>query len=158
MSWRSSWQVWAVLAVVSLVAIPLTAPEYVALQNARSAHTFVVILDSPARAVAAAVIDVVFALSYGTLGALGLHRLGRGTPVALVALLTVGFGAAADVGENLYLVADIMGRAHLTNDDLALMQVFGAVKWVAVLGYVVLAVLVLLTLRERWRGRRTAIS
>ncbi len=148
------WRVWGVLAVAALVAIALLEPRYTDLQDAPSALRFVEGLDHPARAVAAALADALFAVSYATVGVLGLQALGRGSPTALVGLMTVAFGAAADLAESGYLIANVVGRDHLSNDDIVLMQVFGSVKWVALLGYFVLLVLLLLTARNRWRARQ----
>jgi hypothetical protein len=89
----------------------------------------------------AAGFDLVFALLYGALGLIGLRVHSRGRSLAMWGVLAMVVGVAADEVENVLVIANVAQRASLTEKGVNAMQLFGSIKWVAEIGFLILAIL-----------------
>lgn len=151
--WRPRWRLLLLCTVAALAGIWLSEPDYTSLQLADDAADFVATVDSPGRAMLAAGFDLLFALLYGTLGIIGLRTHARGRAVAMWGVLAIAVGVAGDEAENVMVLANVAQRASLTEQAVDVMRVFGTVKWVAQLGFLVLAGLALRNLLDDRRAR-----
>ncbi len=139
------------ITAVAGVAIFVLFPDYVTLQSAPSVDEFLGTLgDEKARASAAALMDLVFAAGYGTLGVIAYAAVTSGVPRALGTAASVG-AALADEVENVYVLLNTRHGSSTTPAAIDAMTTAGAVKW----GLVVTAVVLLLALAgQRWLDER----
>ena len=141
------------------MSISLLEPDYTKLQTAADADAFVALLDQPGRAIGAALADMVFALSYGVLGVIGLRVHGGETWYATAGGVAVATGAFFDEIENMFVIANIVARDTITDAWINAMQIPGTLKWIATPGFLLLFGLILvravqgLAIRRRARTR-----
>lgn len=145
-----TWKPVLAVTVVSLIGIWLLFPEYLDLQTAPSRDEFRGLVgDRTARATSAAVADLVFTLSYATLGVILYSYVATGFVRAIGTALVVG-GAVADEVENVALILNLQ-RTTPTSDGIDLMLTAGSVKW----GLLSAAIILLLALAgQQWLDRR----
>ncbi len=143
----SSWKPVLAVTVISGAAIAVIFPDYLSLQTATLVEDFRGALgDSDARASSAAVMDMVFALSYATLGVIAYRAVTAGVPLLIGSLASVGAGLADEV-ENAMVLLNIRAGTDLKQSGVDAMLTAGSVKW----GLVVTAVVLLLALTgQRW--------
>ena len=132
------WKPLLVATIAGAVAITVLGPHHNDLQMAADADAFRSFLDEPGRHLGAALIDVVFAVSYGLLGMVLFRRVGGSTTLARLGTASVVAGAAFDEIENGFLIRNILGRDSLTDGWVDAMQVPGTLKWVATPGFLLL--------------------
>jgi hypothetical protein len=146
------WPWLLVVTLVALVAIRVLEPNYVDLQLADDADAFRAAITAPGRALAAAVADMVFAAGYGLLGVIGYRAHGGRAAWATAGAVVVAIGALADEAENLFVFANVAGRAELTNGRIDAMQIAGTMKWLIVPGFLGLLVVLIGRAVTRRRG------
>jgi len=147
-----TWQLLLLATVVTAVGILVIGPHHDELQMAADADAFRSYLQHPGRELAAALIDVGFAASYGLLGIVGYRMTPFRPSVRDLAIGVVAFAALCDEIENLFLVRNIAARASLTDGWVTAMQVPGTLKWV---GAPALAVLMVWAILTRFRSHGT---
>lgn len=149
MEWlRARRGVFIVLMVITLALVGITGGlRYVCLQNAEDADAFRSLLpDGHGRYIAAAIIDLLFAIAYG-LGALSMSIRNRLSVAGGVGVLV---GALADELENVWMLRNIGREATVDDGAINLMRTFGTIKWV----FIVAGVLLLFTAYTRNRRDR----
>ena len=150
---RPHWKVLLAVTVVAGIAIMVTGPNHTDLQMADDADEFRALLGEPGRHLAAALVDVVFAVAYGLLGVVGFRAVGGASLAARLGATAIAAGAVFDEIENVFLVANILGRRTLTDGWVDAMQVPGTLKWVATPGFLLLFAFVIVRAVRRVRGR-----
>ena len=139
--------------IVGAIAIGVLGPHHVDLQSAADADAFRSFArDDPGGHLAAAAVDIAFAVSYGLLGVVGLRRLGGEARWVRIGQALVVVGAGSDVIENVFLLRNISTRDSLTDGWVDAMQVPGTLKWVAAPGIVLLHVLAVRAIVSKLRG------
>lgn len=120
------WRLVAV-AIVLLLAINVSAPNYLNVQSADDADEFRKAIGdgNRSRIGAAALFDVAFATSYA-LVAISFVKSPR--PITRFGLALVLGGAASDVLENALLLRGVVRLDDLTDGPVTAMRVCGAVK------------------------------
>lgn len=130
--------------------ILIVAPDYLKLHGADDADAFrSVLADGHGRYIAAAIIDVLFALAYG-LVALAFTTRSR---VSVAGGISVVFGSIADELENFFVLRNIGREASLKDPAIDLMATSELIKWVFIGVGIVL--IVTATLHIRRHRRRT---
>jgi len=142
-----SWKPVLVITVISGLAIAVIFPDYLSLQTATLVEDFRGALgDSDARASAAAIMDMVFSVSYATLGVVAYRAVTAGVPLLIGTLASIGAGLADEV-ENVMVLLNIRAGTDLKQSGVDAMLTAGSVKW----GLVVTAIVLLLALAgQRW--------
>jgi len=124
------WKVLLVVVVVSAVVLTVVGPEHANLQMAADADAFRAHLAHPGRELASALLDFVFAASYGLLGIVG-YRMTTFRPIAKrMGIALVAIAALCDEVENVFLVRNITERRTLTDAWVDAMKVPGTLKWI----------------------------
>jgi len=146
------------VAAVALVGIVLVVPGYAELQEADTASDFDgrVARHRARRFLAAATLDLVFAGTYGLLGAALFLAVGGRRRAARIAVVAVVLGAVCDEIENALLITNLL-RAHADERLLSAMNVAGWAKWQLALGWPVLLCLqpwAVARLQSVWRKIR----
>lgn len=150
---RPHWKLVAVGTLVALAGIGVAKSNYASLQLASTPNEFVEELDGESgRAMLAGVFDLLFAFGYGALGLIGLRAHGRGRRVAAWAAVAVVIGVAGDQLENGLVIANAAQHDSIDQTRIDVMGGFGAIKWVAQLGNLVLLVLLALNWSADRRG------
>ena len=124
--------------MVTAVGIMVVGPEHDELQLAVDAAAFRSHLEHPGRQLAAALLDVLFAASYGLLGIVGYRVVRFSERARAVGITLVAVGAGCDEIENGFLIRNIVARASVTDGWIDAMQVPGTLKWVATPGFLLL--------------------
>lgn len=138
----TSWKPILALVVVAGVAIVLLEPNYLDLQAASTTDEFLGILgDGQRRAMAAAVVDVAFALGYGLLGVIAFQHVAVGVLRGIGIGLTLG-AVVADELENALVLLAAQQRSAVSSSTIDSMGTAGSVKW----GLVSAAIVLLLAL------------
>jgi hypothetical protein len=149
---RTRWKLVLLVTVVALVGIQLCFWEYNKLQTAADADAFRRTLgDDTARAIGAALCDMVFAVGYGLLGLIALRAVNAKGVIAVVGGVLVLASSLFDECENVFLIRNIASHTSIGNSDIDGMQVFGTLKWV---GEPVFAILLILLAVRAVRRRR----
>jgi hypothetical protein len=124
------WKVVLALAVVTAIGIFVVGPQHDELQMAANAEVFRANLEHPGRQLAAAIIDLAFAASYGLLAFMGYRMAPFRPALRRAAIAIVAFAAACDEIENGFLIRNILARRSLTDAWVDAMQVPGTLKWI----------------------------
>ena len=127
----ATWKVLLAAAVVTAVVLTVVGPQHANLQMAANADAFRAKLAHPGRELASALLDFLFAASYGLLGIVGYRMTGFRPSIKRVAVVVIAIGALCDEIENVFLVRNIAKRRTLTDGWVDAMQVPGTLKWIA---------------------------
>ena len=128
-------------------------PDYVPLQSSASPDEFLGFIgDDDARARAAAIADLVFAVAYPMLGIIAFAAVATGVPRVVGTLAIVGSGIADEL-ENIMVLRNIGAGIDLKQSAIDQMLLAGSVKW----GLLVTAIVLFLALAgQRWLESRRA--
>lgn len=138
-----SWRPVLALTVVAGVAILVLEPGYLDLQAATTPDEFLGVMgDGQSRVMAAAVADIVFALSYGLLGLIAFQHVAVGVLRGLGMGVTIA-AATADVVENVFVFVAAQQQRDLGAGTIDAMGSAGSVKFAlvsaAIIGLLALA-------------------
>jgi lysophospholipase L1-like esterase len=123
---RSRWRFLLATSALTLLLIVVVGPHYGDVQTAGDADAFRALLaDGHGRYVAAAIVDLVFALAYG------LAALAFSAPLWLSRAggVLVALGALTDELENITLLRNISRRASVEDGAIETMRRFGTIKY-----------------------------
>ncbi|MEN3272827.1 MAG: hypothetical protein V7636_1588 [Actinomycetota bacterium] len=126
----ASWKLLLAAAIVTAAVLTVVGPDHAGLQMAADADAFRAKLTHPGRELAAALIDVGFAASYGLLGIVGYRMTTFRSSIKRFAIALVALGALCDEIENMFLVRNITERRTLSDGWVDAMKVPGTLKWI----------------------------
>ncbi|MGA8851838.1 MAG: hypothetical protein WB508_08970 [Aeromicrobium sp.] len=145
------WRPVIALAVVSGAAIWLLEPNYLDLQTSATPDEFLGVLGGgQRRAMAAAIADMVFALSYALLGVMAFGQVAYGVARGIGTGLIIS-AAAADEVENVMVLMAARDGSSVSVSTIDVMGTAGSVKWGLLTASVVL--LMALALQHRLADR-----
>lgn len=146
----TSWKPILALVVVAGVTIWLLEPHYLDLQSASTPDEFLGVLgDGRRRAMAAAVVDVAFALGYGLLGVIAFQHVAFGVTRGIGIGLTIG-AVVADELENVLVLVGAQQGSSVSVSVVDHIGTAGSIKW----GLLTAAVVLLLALSMQTRFAR----